>query len=227
MLAGSPARVDGVAVLANESFGANLVHPGHEVSFRFWRHGGFRHAQYVMDSLKEARQAGITDFVGLVAEVASVVGQDVPCVELRIGDLTVHEKTVGLDMIERCRKLRVDGNDLAEFVDSRILAVLFLNGEASSVELLLKPPREIRDQIEGFPFFDGSQQFGCMAGEFLRRHPKRNSRGCVPVRFGHAVAFACLFPQHAVKNAFGFFIGHAARLRVALQGWNRAAPTER
>jgi hypothetical protein len=45
ILAGAPARADGVPVLANESFGANFVHPGYEVSFRFWRHGSFRYAQ--------------------------------------------------------------------------------------------------------------------------------------------------------------------------------------
>jgi hypothetical protein len=56
MLAGSPSRVNGVAVLAYESLGANFVHPGHEVSLRFWCHSGFGDAQYVIDTLKEARK---------------------------------------------------------------------------------------------------------------------------------------------------------------------------
>src|ERR1700690_4235537 len=118
----------------------------------------------------------------------------------------------------------IEGDDLAEFVDSRILAVLFLNGQASSVELLLKPPREVRDEIAGFPFLDGSQQFGCMAGEFPRGQPNRNGRGGVPVRPGYAIALAGFLSKDAVIDALRFVKGDVAGLHVPLQGGTTAPP---
>jgi hypothetical protein len=67
MLSCSSTRVGGVAVLADETLGANSMHGVPEAPFHLDCPWSFCNAQKIMYALKAAEKIRVTQFVGLIA----------------------------------------------------------------------------------------------------------------------------------------------------------------
>src|SRR5882762_1489765 len=81
VLSRSSARVRGVAVLTDKSFGVRAVHLFHEVALGLRCHGCFADSQHVANAAKVLCQVPVTDFVWLNAQVRVVHAEQVPDVE--------------------------------------------------------------------------------------------------------------------------------------------------
>src|SRR5712664_812334 len=94
MLSRSASRIGSVPILANEALGIRVVHGFHKGAFGFWRHGRFTDAQGLVDAAKEPGQMDIADFVGFGAKVGVVHTEEVPGIEMGIGDFPVSQKSL-------------------------------------------------------------------------------------------------------------------------------------
>src|SRR4029077_15916837 len=96
MLSRTATRVGGISVLANKALAVGAVHPFHEVALSFRGHGCFADSQHVTDSAEVLGQVHITDFVWLDSQVGAVHAEQVPDMEMRIGDFAVREEFLRL-----------------------------------------------------------------------------------------------------------------------------------
>jgi hypothetical protein len=99
VLSGSPSRIGGVPIFANEAFGIRVVHRFDEGAFVFRCHGRLADPQCLVDTTKEARQVYLADFVGLDAQVGVIHAQQVPDVEMGIGDFSVCQERLRLHKV--------------------------------------------------------------------------------------------------------------------------------
>ena len=157
MLSRSATRIGGVPVFANEAFGIRVVHRFYEGAFGFRCHSRFADTQCLVDAAKQPGQVYVTDFVGLDAQVGVVHAEQVPEVEMGIGDFPIRQETLCLHEVKRPGQAGVDGDDLAKFVDPGIFPIGFLYSEPPPIKFLLEPPRDILSQLQRLRLVDGRQ----------------------------------------------------------------------
>ncbi len=103
VLSRSSARIRSVPVLAHKPFGICVAHLLREVSLCFRCHGGFTDPQRFADSTKVLGQMHVADFIRFGAQVGVVDAEQVPDVEMGIGEFSVRQKSLRLHKLQRFR----------------------------------------------------------------------------------------------------------------------------